>query len=116
MKVVDLLSKKRRKIGTIYCLNCRFKLAELYTYVDRTGKVGFELKVDGHIIPIAEKTYTELGNMYEKIRTYWRRCPRCFRSLSTTPEVLVLKKGEEKTVFLLYSGEVVEWKAQDLVK
>ena len=108
MKVVDLLSKKRRKIGTIYCLNCRFKLAELYTYVDRTGKVGFELKIDGHIISIGERYYSEVADIYKKIRLYWRRCPRCLRDLKETPQVLTLKGGNEKTTFIFHEGELVE--------
>ena len=105
------LSRMKKK-GTIYCLECGFKLAELYIcrrYEKDKEKIYLLLKIDGHYIPIGERYFSEIADMYKKIRLYWRRCPRCYRDLKETPQVLTLKKGNEKTTFVLYEGELVAW-------
>ena len=110
---------RKRKVASIYCLNCHFKLAELYLvrrYDDGGERLGLQLKVGGHYLPLAGKHFSEIGEVYERVKRYWRRCPKCYRDLGTIPQVLTLSNGKEKTTFVLYEGEVVEWKTQDLAK
>ena len=100
--------RKRKKVGVIKCLECKRILAELVILEDKSiNEPSFELRIDGHIIA-SFISYTKLADIYKMVQEYWRRCPKCYRKLSETLQVLILNLEERKT-YIFHKGELVKW-------